>query len=76
VSLLKRKALRHITDRGGGGTASPRDHVDINQRRLLKETVIAEKLEALTKFERLSSRLKDYYALAFLPACIRLKGKI
>jgi hypothetical protein len=39
-----------------------------------KETVIAEKLEALTALGLLNSRMKDYYDLALLSGCTRLMG--
>jgi predicted nucleotidyltransferase component of viral defense system len=40
-----------------------------------RETVIAEKLEALTKLGVLNSRLKDYYDLAILPRMYSFEGE-
>lgn len=40
-----------------------------------KETVIAEKLEALTKLGLLNSRMKDYYDLALLSRMYSFEGK-
>jgi len=41
-----------------------------------KETVIAEKLEALTKLGLLTSRMKDYYDLALLSRMYSFEGRI
>lgn len=40
-----------------------------------RETVIAEKLEALTKLELLNSRMKDYYDLALLSRMYSFEGE-
>src|SRR5207253_7440613 len=40
-----------------------------------KETVIAEKLEALTKLGLLNSRMKDYYDLALLSRMYSFEGE-
>lgn len=41
-----------------------------------KETVVAEKLEALTKLGLLNSRMKDYYDLALLSRLYSLSGPV
>jgi hypothetical protein len=41
-----------------------------------KETVVAEKLEALTKLGLLNSRMKDYYDLALLSRLYSFSGPV
>ena len=41
-----------------------------------KETVVAEKLEALTKLGLLNSRMKDYYDLAFISRLYSFDGAV
>src|SRR3954451_21084114 len=41
-----------------------------------KETVVAGKLEALTKLGLLNSRMKDYYDLALLSRLYSFSGKV
>ena len=41
-----------------------------------KETVIAEKLEAVTALGILNSRMKDFYDLALLSRCIPLMASV